>query len=193
MLAGNNREVALILKQYKHKSGEINYPAIFGGIPSSERLPAMYEKDFMQATALLVGALAVAFKRMQVKRATGDMVNDIAEEILLSCDEDNLALEDVVLFLQDMIRGKYGNVDDLTTPKFMKLFDGYRNERHLAMMDLRENEHLSFRGIGDASRSTKSDELSEHLGNISGRLVEMKDALREKTKENQKLKDIDKF
>lgn len=192
MQAGDNRTMALILKQYKFKSGEINFPAVFT-VPSAERLPALYAKDFMQATALVVGALTMAFERMSLKKMTGELINNIAEEIINSCDEDNLSLEDLVLFLQNMVRGKYGDMAEISVAKFMNLFDKYRNERTLAIQEYRENEHLQFKGLGDANRSAKSDPLAEHFSRMAGSISQLKESMREVKKENETLKKVDKF
>lgn len=192
MQKGDNRQMALILKQYKFKNGDINFPAIFSGVPTKDRLPALYEKDFFQATALVVGALTMAFKKMRLKKMDGELINDIAEDILNTCDEDNLSMEDLVLFLGNMIRGKYGNIEEISVSKFMKLFDEFRDERHHSMMNYRENEHLQFKGLGDASRSTKSDPLAEHFSSIGERIRELKDGLSEK-KERETMIKADKF
>lgn len=191
MQKGDTRQMAVILKQYKLKNGEINYPAVFT-VPSIERLPALYRNDFMQATALIVAALVMAFERMNFKRKMdGTTVNNIAEEILDTCEEDNLSLEDLVLFLQNMVRGKYGNIEELSISRFMNLFDKYRDERHSAIMQLRENEHLQHKSLGDSERSVKSDPLADHFSSIGERMSELKEAVR--FEKNIHLKDIDKF
>lgn len=192
MEKGDNRTMALILKQYKFKSGEINYPAIFT-VPASERLPALYEKDFMQATALVVGALTMAFEKMRFKNMDGRLINDIAEEVLNTCDEDNLSLEDLVLFLQNMTKGKYGHIESMSIAKFMSLFEKYRDDRHSAILEYRENEHLQFKGLGDANRSSKGDPLSEHFSRLGDTISGLKNSLKETKKENHVLKQMDKL
>lgn len=192
MEAGDKRQMALILKQYKFKSGEVNFPAVFT-VPTSERLPALYEKDFMRATALVVGALTMAFEKMRFKNMDGALVNDIAEEVLNSSEEDNLSLEDLVLFLQNMVRGKYGTLDTITVARFMNLFDKYRDERHEAIQDYRMNEHLQFKSLGDANRSSKSDPLAEHFSRMADTISNLREGLRETKKENSILKQVDKF
>lgn len=191
MQAGDNRQMALILKQYKHKTGEINYPAVFT-VPSIERLPALYEKDFMQATALVVGAITMAFEKMRFKNMDGKLLNDIAEEVLDTSGEDNLSLEDLVLFLQGMVRGKYGVMENMSVSKFMKLFDEYRLERTNAICEFRLNEHLQFKGMGDSTRMNQPDPLAEHFSNMGARIAEMKNALSEK-KQIETIKKADQY
>jgi hypothetical protein len=190
MEKGDGRQMALILKQYKLKSGEINYPAIFT-VPSEERLPVLYERDFMKATALVVGALTMAFEKMRFKKMDGVMVNNIAEEILDTCDQDNLSLEDLVLFLQNMVRGKYGTNDEISVARFMSLFDKYRDERHMAIVELRENQHLEYKGLGSSERTCTADALSEHFANFSNAISDIRETMKELKKENHVLKQVD--
>jgi len=193
MEAGNNRQMALILKQYKLPDGQINFPVVFK-VPVEERLPALYKNDFMRATALVVGALTVAFERMSFKKKmTGVVINNIAEEIINSCDEDNLAMEDLLLFLGNMVRGKYGNIDELSVARFMNLFDKYRDDRHMAIVEYRENEHLQYKGIGDNTRSVKTDPLADHFGKLGSSLHELRMQLSEHKKEANVIKMANKY
>lgn len=192
MVAGNKRELATTLKQYKQPNGNIDFPMVLA-VPTSERLPALYQRNFLEATALVGMGLAAAFDRMVFKKKpTGEMVNEIAEEILNSSDEDNLSLEDLMLFLQGLVRGKYGEIAELSISRFMKLFDGYREERHFALVEFRENQHLQYKSLGDANRSFREDPLSEHMSNISGRMLEIKEALSEK-RQSETMKKADKY
>lgn len=192
MRAGNKRELATTLKQYREKSGAVNFPMVMS-VPLSERLPALYQRNYMEATALVGMGLASAFDRMVFKKKpSGELVNDIAEEILNTSDQDNIALEDLMLFLQGLVRGDYGEITELSIAKFMKLFNGYRDERHFALIEYRENQHLQYKGMGSAERSAKSDPLAEHFSGISARISEMKEAMSEK-KQSETMKKADKY
>lgn len=192
MVEGDKRELAITLKQYREPNGNVNFPLVLS-VPTYERLPAMYQRNYMETTALVGMGLASAFDRMVFKKKpSGELVNDIAEEILNSADEDNLSLEDLMLFLQGLVRGKYGELAELSISRFMKLFDGYRDDRHYALIEYRENQHLQYKGMGSADRSSKSDPLAEHMSGISSRLAEMKDALSEK-KQSETMKKADKY
>lgn len=196
METGNKKEMALILKQYKLPTGEVNYPMVMS-VPLSERLPALFQKDFLKATALVGMAIATAFDRMRFKKKPdGKFINDLAEEIIDTADEDNLALEDLVLFLQGMVRGKYGNVEDISISRFMNLFEQYRQERHEAILSYRDNEHIQYKGLGDATRSYKTDALSEHFANFANSMSTIRENMKElrtQHKENEVVKKAEKF
>lgn len=194
MEAGNRQEISLILRNYKTTSGLENFPALLS-IPSTERIPELSKKDLTQTSALITVGLTMAFENMNLKRPMNEFqILDLAEVIIDTSNEDNLSIEDLMLFLQNLTRGKYeGMYESMDIPKFMEKFEIYRQARYEAIKLYRENEHLVHRSLGPSERTTQPDELAEHMGNIMGRMSELKENLREKIKENKKLKDIDNF
>lgn len=163
-------------------------------VPVSERLPAMYEKDFMRTTALVGLAIASAFDRMRFKKELpNDLVKDITDELLDSASEDNLAMEDLLLFLQGLVRGKYGNIEEMSVSRFMNLIEVYRQERHSDLLRYRENEHLQHKSLGDADRTTKSNPLADHFANLGQSLHELRAGLMEQKKEANTIKQANKF
>lgn len=182
----DRREVNLILRQYKTETGEANYPVLFS-VPTSERIVEMAKRDIKRTTALLVGALTMAFESMNVKRGMNAIqILDLADYLIDSAAEDNLSFEDLVLFLQRMVTGKYElSYESMDIPKFMKTFEIYRQERHNAILELRENQHLQFRGLGYTERSTKEDALSEHFARFGETLGTLRENIRELKQQNK--------
>lgn len=193
MEAKDKMEIGLILRKYKTGGAE-NFPAIFS-IPSTERIPVLAKKDFKKSVALITVGLTMAFESMNLKRPMNELqILDLAEAIIDTSSEDNLSFEDLMLFLQNLTRGKYeGMYESMDIPKFMEKFEIYREARHSALLLYRENQHLEYRSLGPSERTTQPDSLETHLSNVTGRISELKQNLREKIKENQKLKDIDNF
>lgn len=184
----------LILRQYKEDSGAVSFPKVLS-IPMNSRLPELAKTDFERILKLVVGAITVALENINLKKTLNALqILDLSEMIIDASGEDNLSMEDLMLFLQRLVKGEYnipGAVMDMGT--FMKLFEAYRQERHVRLLEYRENEHLQYKSMGDASRSAKEDPLSEHFSKLGDTLSGLKESLRETKKENQKLKDIDKF
>ena len=179
MESGDNRQITVILKRYKDDKGLIKYPAVFA-IPSEERLPVLVQKDFMKATALVMAAITMAFEKMAMKRKVdGVLINNIADEIIDTCGEDNVAMEDLMLFLQGLVRGKYGNHDDMTVSKFMNLFDLYLEERWQAIVEYREQQYAALDSLGDPSDRIKGKTLlDEQLASYSQKLQEKNDEIK---------------
>lgn len=125
----------------------------------------MAERDFKTVLSVLVVAITKAFETMNLSRPMNpEQIVELAETIIESSGEDYLALEDVVLFLQGLTRGKYGQLyESMDIVKFMNLFEIYRNERHKALMDHRDEEHSQYKSIGDSNRwfdrNTEKDEM----------------------------------
>lgn len=189
MQSGNNKAIATILKQFKLPNGNVDYPIVMQ-TPLAERIPSMYERDYLGTTALIGMAIAMAFDKMKFKRELpGGLVNDIADEVIDSAVEDNLGIEDVMLFLQGLVRGKYGNIEEMSVSRFMNVFEQYRQERHEAILNYRENEHLQFKALGDGNRTSKTDQLEDHFASFGNRISELKESLSYEKKLNQ----IDKF
>lgn len=188
METGNKMEMARILKQYKTPSGSVDFPMVMS-VPVADRLPAMYEQDYMRTTALVGLAIASAFDRMRFKKdLPNGIVNDIADEVIDSANEDNIGMEDLLLFLQGLVRGKYGNVEEISISRFMNLFEGYRQERHLELLRYRENEHLQHKSLGDANRTVPSNPLADHFSNLGQSLHELRASLAEQKKEINTIK-----
>lgn len=174
------QQVNLILRQYKLQNGAPNFPAIFA-IPSHERLVALSQLDHSRLNVVIICALTAAFELMNIKRGFNELqILELAEAIIDSAGEDNLALEDLVLFLQQMVRGKYEmSYESFDGTKFMRMFEQYRQERYEAVLEARENRHCEFKALGDPTRSTKPETaFEEHLQQYSQKLRAKNDELK---------------
>lgn len=165
----------LCLKQFKD-GANYNYPALLS-IP--ERLPALAKKDFEGALGLIVVGLTMAFETMNLSRPmNSSQVVELAETILDSSEEDYLALEDVMLFLQGLTRGKYGPLyESMDIPKFMEKFEIYRTERHQEYFRIKDEKHSQFKGMGYTERESDSHDdeknqmreaMGDHLRKMYG-------------------------
>lgn len=149
----------------------------------------MYKNDPERATTLVAIGLQMAFESMNLSRPMNPgQIFDLAGEILDSANEDQLSLQDVMLFLQGIIRGKYGPLyESMDIPKFMEKFEVYRQVRHVEFIRIKETEHLQFKGMGSADRLSISNPLDIAASNIAGRLRELNDKLKEQRDINKKL------
>jgi hypothetical protein len=187
MVANDRNEISLALRNFKTEKGAVNFPAVLS-IPNEFRLPEMIKKDFKQVMAITTVALTTCFEGMNLKRPmNANQILDLGEAILDSCSEDYLALEDIMLFLQRFVRGEYGAMyESMDIPKFMLAFESYREERHKALMVIKENRHLELKALGGGNRSMVNDPLEQHFANLTGQLSSMRAELREVKRENKK-------
>jgi len=149
----------------------------------------MYAKDPKRATALVVVGLQMAFESMNLSRPmTAPQLLNLAEIIFDTSTEDRLSLQDVMLFLQGLTRGKYGTLyESMDIPKFMEKFEIYRQERHVEYLRIKETQHLQFKGMGPSDRVTQTNPMEAAVYNMAGRLSDMKEKLKEQREINRRL------
>lgn len=125
-------------------------------IPMSERIPALVKEEHGHFNVLtaIVASLKGALDNINIKRTlTEDQVIELAEVIIDQSNEDQLALEDVLLFLNRLITGQAGTLyDRLDMPTFFELFESYREERYQALRHVQHEQHIVYKGLGDNSR-----------------------------------------
>lgn len=186
----NNLSVNAQLRKYKNQNGTPNYPALFE-IPKEERISAMAMRDMGGTIQLIAAALTLAFEKMNLARPmSAFQVLDLAEEIVdTSHENDAIAVEDLMLFLQKLVRGEYpGLYEGMDIPKFLERFSTYRNERWAAAVQIRDEKHLYFKSLGDANRSAQVNPLADQLANFAGKIGSLRDQLRDKNEEIKKLR-----
>ena len=160
-------QVMRIIRDFKHQNGAVNYPALFA-IPSQHRLPKMVEENPAQAFQLCSAAITMAMETMNLARPmNAAQIAMLTDEILESAGEDNLSLEDLVLFLQKLVRGEYGAMyEGMDIPKFLLKFEQYRDERFRAIQSVRDEQAANYKPSYHEirlSEQTKADDKRKHL------------------------------
>lgn len=193
MEAGDKQDMAIALRAFKTETGMVNFQAVLS-IPRAERIPEMAKNDLKRTIALISVGLTGAFENMNLKRGmTGPQILDLAETVVDTSAEDNLSFEDLMLFLQKLVRGEYGaNYDSMDIPKFMEKFEQYREDRWQQLLAIRDNAHIETKMAGNTEKTNQRDPLSEHFASLGDRLSDLKDRLKQTKEENKNLK-MDKF
>jgi hypothetical protein len=179
--AGKKLDVNRILSHYKTFNGATNFPKLFE-INSEHRLPMLAKYDYRKAAMWVCGGVTMALDSMNLVRGMNEnQVYDLTDFILDSSNEDNLALEDLMLFLQKLTRGEYGKLyESMDIPKFMEMFEIYREERFQAMRGIREEQVVQFNAI------PVNDRLIDMFGSERDKQREaLKDYLIKKSKDNE--------
>lgn len=189
MEAGDKMQTSLILKQFKHDDGRVNYPLVLR-IPTSERITELAKVDFQRILMLVIGAITVAFENMNLKKGMNEMqILDLSEAIIDTSSEDNLSMEDLMLFLQKLVRGEYdGSLENMDIPKFMKIFEIYRQKRYEEYQEYKMNQHYQYKSLGDGNRSSKMDMLSERFSQMADKMSTLKRQISDLKEENSSLR-----
>lgn len=189
MVAGDKLQVSTILREYKTPQGVIKFDKVLA-IPITERIPALAKEDFSNLVGIITAALTLAFEGMNLKRGMNAIQTlDLAEAVIDTAGEDNLAMEDLMLFLQKLVRGEYGAMyESMDIPKFMTAFEEYRETRWQQLNNIRYEQAAQYKGMGDTERSNQTDELSEHFAKMADTMSRMSSELKATRKENIELK-----
>lgn len=195
MQKGNKQEINLTLKTYKLDNGAPNFPALFT-IPKESRLPELYKNDPEGTCMIVTAGLTLAIENMNLKRGlNAGQILDLAEEILDSSVEDNLSFEDLMLFIQGLTRGRYGELyESMDIPKFMNLFGKYRDERWAEGIRIRDQKHEEYKNLGDKERSDRPmTAFDQHMADYTTKLQAKNDEIKLLRKERQKRHEQDNF
>lgn len=144
-----------MLEIYRDK-GIVNYKKTLE-IPFNQRIQELIRQPDgrKRVQAALSASILSAFNNIEKAKMSADQILDLADGIIDSAHEDQLAIEDVLLFLKDLIMGKFGKITDkLDMPMFFDYFEKYRDKRYKTLESIRYEEHLTLKNLGDTSRST---------------------------------------
>ncbi len=139
--------LSLEMKKFKQPNGAINFTEVLK-IPSSNRLVSLVGAVGLQRVHQTIGvAITLAMESMNLsKPLTANQIFDLTDEIIDTASEDNLGIEDVVLFLQKMVRGETGQLfSAMDRPKFMQMFEKYRQERHVEYLRIKEEKEAQYK------------------------------------------------
>lgn len=158
----------MAIKEYKLPSGHANFPALFT-IPSGQRLPALAKQDMKRAFMIVCAGVTMAMESLNLARPmNSNQIMDLTDAILETAEEDNLALEDLLLFLQKLTRGEYGAMyESMDIPKFMLMFEKYREDRFQAVRAIRDEQIASHRPDYSETRLSDKSTQDEKLKHVA--------------------------
>jgi len=126
-------------------------------IPFEQRIPELIKQPEgrKRVQAALSASILSAFNNIEKARMSADQILDLADGIIDSAHEDQLSIEDVLLFLKDLLTGKFGKISEkLDMPMFFDYFEKYRDKRYRTLEAIRYEQHLTLKGMGHSARST---------------------------------------
>ena len=160
MAVGSTGEVHNQMCRYKER-GEPNHLAVMQNIPKDQRLPQIAKMYGTDKIATVLGK-QITKTLLNFNLRVGmnsEQIYDLSLALIETAEEDNLAVEDIMLFLDGLPKFKYGKVyDRMDMPTFFEMLEVYREQRHQAFINAREEQHAQFKSMGDSNRmSTDTD------------------------------------
>lgn len=159
-MVGSTGQVHNEMCRYKDKGNPMPL-AIIENIPVSSRLPALaatYGTD--KIAAVVAKAINKTLSNFNLRVGmNADQILELAYALIDSAGEDQLAFEDIMLFLDGIIKSKYGKVyDRMDMPTFFEMLEVYREQRHQAYINRKDEQDAQFKGSGDTNRMSLDTE-----------------------------------
>ena len=104
-----------------------------------------------------------------------EQIYDLSLALIETAEEDNLAIEDIMIFLDGLPKFKYGKVyDRMDMPTFFEMLEVYREQRHQAYVNAKEEAHAQYKSMGDTNRMSNDTDkeanrnaINDYLKNLS--------------------------
>lgn len=156
LAVGSTGQVFNEMCRWKDK-GEPLPMMVIQQIPVKDRLPGLVNTYGMdKVSAILAKAINRALSNFNLRVGmNADQVMELSLQLIDSANEDQLAFEDIMLFLDGMIKAKYGKVyDRMDIPTFFEMLENYRDERHRQYVRFKDEQNAQFKSSGDSNRSS---------------------------------------
>ena len=140
--------------RYKEK-GEPNHISVIQNVPVSERLPALVKLYGPEKIAGVLNlAITRALNNFNLRIGMNpDQIAELSYSLIEEAEQDQLAIQDILLFLDGLPKFKYGKVyDRMDMPTFFEMLEVYREQRHQAYVNAKEESHAQFKAMGDSNR-----------------------------------------
>lgn len=169
---GDQQLVKTLLKSFCYQDGATNYIQLIR-VPSSERITVLAKTNRKEVHQVIAAQIEYSMKFFNIPNGLSlEQIFLLTDTIIDDAESDNLALQDVFLFLQKLSAGKMGTIyNRLDIPTFMELFEIHRQERHDEMMRFREEETAQYRAIpvnerlADMFPDTEKNNMREAMKN----------------------------
>lgn len=145
---GDQQLVKTLLKTFVHGNGATNYLQLVR-VPSSERITELAKTNRKEVHQVLAAQIEYSMKFFNLPNGmTLEQIFILTDTIIDDAESDNLAIQDVFLFLQKLSMGKMGTIyNRLDIPTFMELFEIHRQERHDEVMNFRYEENVQHKAL----------------------------------------------
>jgi hypothetical protein len=161
METGAKMDVAKRLNDFR-EMGVVNHTKTLS-LSHGERIPQLIQQENGRArvSAAIMGSLFSAFQNLNIKNPMNEeQIFELAEAIIDQSHEDYLSIEDVLLFLRDLITGKCGKVTErMDMPTFFEYMEKYRQKRWEALCAIRDEQHTQSKATGRIPRRGDAIEL----------------------------------
>jgi len=156
----------LALQQYSTADGP-NFEALLS-IPLSERIPALVNEYGLKRMHRLIRTIlnefcfSVALPKSKKLTETKTLVT--ACDLILVADEDQLSMEDLIVFFELAKNGNYGKFKGILTHySIMEKLEQFRQDRYETYVRFKEHKEAEVRLLGPTERISPQPTLIKQL------------------------------
>jgi hypothetical protein len=157
---------SLAVKQFSVAEGA-NFEALLS-IPLSERIPALISEYGLKKMHRLIKTILMEFcysiALPKSKKLTETKTSVVACDLILVADEDQMSMEDLIVFFELAKNGKYGKFKSLLTHySIMEKLEQFRQERYETFVRIKEKKEAEVRLLGPTERISPEPTLIKQL------------------------------
>lgn len=168
----------LALQQYV-KEEKADFELLLS-IPLKERIPGLVTeyglKRMHKLVKLILQEFCYSVALPKSKKLTETKTSVCACDLILAAEEDQLSLEDLIVFFELAKAGKYGKFKGLLTHySIMQKLEEFRQQRFDAYVRIKAQKEAEQKSLGPAERISPEPTAIKHLfDNSDGRILPLK-------------------
>lgn len=145
----------MTMQQYV-KDEEIDFAALLS-IPLTERIPSLMREYGLKRMQRLIKMVLQEFcfhvPLPKSKKLTETRISVVACDLILAAEEDQLGLEDLIVFFEMALKKKFGRFRSLLTHhEIMEKLELFRQQRFEALVALKQKKAETYKTMGPVQR-----------------------------------------
>lgn len=171
--------MANLVSQQFQKNDETSFEQLLA-IPLTERIPSLVTEYGLKRMHKLVKTIlqefCISINLPKSRKLTETRTSVCACDLILAAHEDQLALEDLILFFELAKKGKYGPFKKMVSHyMIMEKLGQYRDQRHQAYVKLKEERERELKNLGPAQRiSSEPTSIKQLFDDHADQLLPLK-------------------
>lgn len=157
-------QISCIVSSYI-KAGAPQFPLLLQ-TPLQDRIPGLAAKYGNKRIHALIVILVTNFCNglNLIRPMTESQIVSCSFELMNTASEDQLSVEDLAVFFQGAITGKYGRILDRMDQQILfELLENYRQERHISYSNYQEERHAQLKSLGPIDRECEDQQEIKDL------------------------------
>lgn len=129
-----------------------------------DRIPNLTHVYGVEKIHAVVSALLKGFcdSYNVIRPMNSDQIIQCAYDLVLTSQDDQLSIEDYVIFFKGAKEGKYGKVlDRLDQQTIFEMLEQYRQQRYSEYLNIKDEQHTQFKGLGPTDRTSEDRQAAE--------------------------------